>query len=67
MKNILYLILFIMPVLLEAQNRANVQDRLLLPKTTMAIYSQRSVKESGYKNRLWVQHLLIGYFVGQGL
>ena len=33
MQKVLYLILFLMPVLLEAQNRANVQDRLLLPKT----------------------------------
>ena len=42
MKKILYLILFLMPVLLEAQNRADVQDRLLLPKTPRRYYTQKN-------------------------
>ncbi len=42
MKNILYLILFLMPVLLEAQNRADVQERLLLPKTPRRYFTQKN-------------------------
>ena len=42
MKKIIYFLLFLIPVLLEAQNRANVQDRLLLPKTPRRYYTQKN-------------------------
>lgn len=42
MKKIIYFLLFLMPVLLEAQNRTNVQDRLLLPKTPRRHYTKKN-------------------------
>jgi hypothetical protein len=42
MKKVIYLILLLLPSLLEAQNRSKATERLLLPKTPRRYYTQKN-------------------------
>ncbi len=63
MKKIIYLILSLLPTLLDAQSRGNAQDRLLLPKTPRRFYTQKNhqrlltIDRDMARRRAFLQHM----------